>query len=333
MRLLFITQKIHERDDDLAFTILWVKAFERAGFVVTVICLEKQDFDSSFPVYSLGKERGVGRVSHALAFIKLIMTLKYDRVFVHMNPQYFTLGGWWWLVRGVPTYLWYTHYTMTLHLRIAGLLARRLFAATAQSLPQFAKSKKRVVLGHGIDIAFWSNTRNQATDQHALVAVHRLSRSKRLDRALHTLALLPHDYTLTVYGRPIDPQHFEELKALTESLQISDRVKFMGPVPMPELRGVYPKFRLMLNLATETIDKTMLEGMLYGIYPVTTPENGRAIGLSVVPKSDTPADLAKFIVEGTWQAESEDELRAIVVQRHSLDALVSAMSAYILKGT
>lgn len=333
MRLLFITQKIHAGDDDLAFSILWVQAFERAGFDVSVICLEKRDFDDSFPVYSLGKERGVGRIGRALTFLKLICTLKYDRVFVHMNPQYFTLGGWWWVLLGTPTYLWYTHYTMTVHLWFAGLIAKRLFAATPQSLPQFAKSKKRIIPGHGIDIAFWTDTKNRAQDPHALVSVHRLSRSKRLDRSLRTVALLPPQYTLTVYGRPIDPQYFEELKALIKALHIQNRVAFMGPVPMSELKVVYPKYRLMLNLATETIDKTMLEGMLYGVYPVTTPENGRAIGLSVVPKSDTPEDLAEFIVGDTWHAESEDRLRATVVDRHSIDALMTAMSTYIRKGT
>lgn len=57
-RLLFITQKIHAHDDDLAFTILWIQEFIRAGFEVVVICLEKRDFNGSFPVHSLGKEDG-----------------------------------------------------------------------------------------------------------------------------------------------------------------------------------------------------------------------------------------------------------------------------------
>ena len=43
--LLFITQKIHSNDDDLAFTILWIKEFIRQGIDVRVICLEKGDFD------------------------------------------------------------------------------------------------------------------------------------------------------------------------------------------------------------------------------------------------------------------------------------------------
>lgn len=124
MRLLFITQKIHANDDDLAFIILWIKEFIKQGLEVEVICLEKGDFDNSFSVHSLGKEAGRGKITRLLRFLKLITTLQYDAVFVHMNPEYFTYGGWWWFVRGTPAYLWYTHYTMTLHMFLAGILAR-----------------------------------------------------------------------------------------------------------------------------------------------------------------------------------------------------------------
>ena len=63
MKLLFITQKIHQKDDDLAFVILWIKEFIRQGAEVEVICLEKREFDDSFPVHSLGKEKGKARFS------------------------------------------------------------------------------------------------------------------------------------------------------------------------------------------------------------------------------------------------------------------------------
>jgi len=334
VRLLFITQKIHERDDDLAFAILWIKQFEREGFDVSVICLESGEFDGSFPVYSLGKERGVGKLGRALRFLALIATLDYDRVFVHMNPEYFTLGGWWWALTRTPAYFWYTHYTLSFHVRLAGLLARRLFAATAQSLPQYEGNAKKVVLGHGIDVAFWDAPPElPRPDAHRLIAVHRLSRSKRLEQGLRTLALLPDAYSLAVYGRAIDPPYYEELRNLVRALGLGARVTFEGPVPMQELRSVYPRHRLMLNMAYETIDKTMLEGMLYGVYPVTTPRNARAIGLPVFPEDETPEALAAFIEGGAWERIGKGELRRIVEERHGLTALVARMAAYLRSGT
>lgn len=333
MQLLFITQKIDQSDDDLAFTILWVKEFIKQGFDVSVICLQKGSFDDSFPVYSLGKEEGRGKLVQIWRFLKLIFTLKYKRVFVHMNPEYFTLGGWWWFLRGTPSYLWYTHYTMTLHLWLAGIFTKRLFAATSQSLPQFEGSSKKVIPGHGIDIEFWKDSIPVvAANPHNLLSVHRISRSKRLELVIKALALLPKDFTLAVYGRPIDSEYFKELKMLIEKEGLIKRVQFMGPVPMYELRSVYSKYRLMVNMASETIDKTMLEGMVYGIFPVTTKGNSEAIGLDMYPESDSPKDLAEFILSENWMEYDKERLLDLVQKKHSLPALVGKMGDFIKDG-
>ena len=329
MRLLFITQKIDQNDDDLAFTILWIKEFIKQGIDVTVICLERGDFDDSFPVYSLGKESGATIFQRVYRFLRLVTKLKYDQVFVHMNPEYFVLGGWWWALRGAPSYLWYTHYTMTPYLFTAGIFARYLFAATPQSLPQYNSSSKKVVLGHGIDTLFWGEQENRTKDLRNMVSVHRISRSKRLDLACKVLALLSPEYTLTVYGRAIDPEYYRELEELIQKLGIQSRVRFMGPVPMGKLIDVYPEFRLMLNLAPETIDKTMLEGMLAGVFPVTTPANSRAIGLPVSPVAEDSESIASFIREGEWSSVSTAGLRGIVEQRHSLSSLVTQLRTHM----
>ncbi len=36
-KILLITQKIHENDDDLAFVVLWINKFIRQGFDVRVM--------------------------------------------------------------------------------------------------------------------------------------------------------------------------------------------------------------------------------------------------------------------------------------------------------
>ena len=163
MRLLFITQKLHQQD---AFTVLWIRAFIAQGYEVEVVCLEGQkrvesgkwkvessnvDISLGFPVHSLGKEHGASRLRSVLRFEKLILSLQYDRVFIHMVPVWYALGGWWWLLARKPVYLWYTHYRMQLGVRLFGLFGKRFFCATAQSLPQFSRSEKKVVVGHGID--------------------------------------------------------------------------------------------------------------------------------------------------------------------------------------
>jgi glycosyltransferase involved in cell wall biosynthesis len=336
MKLLFITQKIHENDDDLAFVTLWIRQFIKQGFDVKVICLQKGDFKGDFPIYSLRKERGYGKIRRTLRFLKFIFSLDYDRVFVHMNPEYFSLGGWYWFLRRIPTYLWYTHYTMHIHLRLAGFFTKRMFAATPQSLPQYNNSSKKVVTGHGIDVDFWLNTYDPQKYEHKketeLLTVHRICRSKRLEITIKALKRLPSEYTLTVYGRDVEKDYYQEMQDLVKTEGLSERVQFMGPVPMHQLRDVYGRYRLMVNMAYETIDKTMLEAMLFGAYPITTKANSIAIGLPIYPEHDEPQALADSIKGKEWQKYSRDDLVAIVKKDHSLEALIRKMGAYIKEG-
>jgi glycosyltransferase involved in cell wall biosynthesis len=206
-----------------------------------------------------------------------------------------------------------------------------MFAATEQSLPQYNHSQKKVVTGHGVDVAYWSQVQ-QGTDETQLLMVHRLSRSKRVELGIEALALLPEAYTLTIYGRPIDAAYFAELQALVSKRGLGSRVTFKGPLPMPELRAVYPHYRLFLNMASETIDKTMLEAMCNGLYPVTTARNTEAIGLTAAPTDDTPKAIADFILSRGFAQYTSEQLRTLVADKHSLSALVTKMSKYIKNG-
>lgn len=328
MKLLFITQKIDERDDDLAFVTQWVDEFIVNGFEVEVICLGRGSFDDRFPVYSLGKESGSGKLTQSLRFLKLVFTLKYERVFVHMNPEYFTLAGWYWYVRRIPMFLWYTHYTTHIHLKLAGFYCQKMFAATKQSLPQYEGNSKKVVTGHGVDTRYWHHE-NECASEKSLLMVHRLSRSKRVELGIKALLYLPTEYTLTIYGRPVDPEYYAELQALVREHNLSERINFKGSLPMPELRAVYPQYRIMVNMASETIDKTMLEAMCNGVFPVTTSGNTEAIGLPTRIEADTPEAIAKFILSGSVQRFSQSNLLEIVDKGHSLQGLVKKMSEYI----
>lgn len=335
IKLLFITQKINQNDDDLAFVILWIKEFIRQGVSVHVISLEKGDFDGSFPVYSLGKEGGASKLVRIFRFLKLIFRLKYDRVFVHMNPEYVTLGGWYWFFRGIPTYLWYTHYKMHIHLWLSGIFCKRMFAATKQSLPQYNENRKKVITGHGIDMNFWLKDLKGEPNQSSpynLLTVHRICRSKRLELSIGALNHLPKEYNLTIYGRDVEKDYYEEIVRIIKQDNLEDRVFLKGPLPMWDLLEVYPKFRIMINMASETIDKTMLEGMLFGIYPVTTPGNSEAIGLPIWPEDETPEALAKFILDNGWKEYDNNYLKSVVRDQHSLSSLITKMNKYIKQG-
>lgn len=330
MRLLFITQKLHGQD---AFGVLWVRALWRQGYEVEVICLEGGKESFSFPVHSLGKERGASRLRSFLIFEKLIVSLKYDRVFVHMSPVWYVLGCWWWLLRGTPVYLWYTHYQMQPGVRLFGWFGKRFFCATPQSLPQFEGSEKKVVVGHGIDMDFWTRRQNTCRDPFDLLMVHRLSRSKRIELVLQALRLLPEKFRLEIYGIEAEPDYVAQTKRLVKDLALDIRVTFHGTVPMQQLPEIYAVHSLIMNMASETIDKTMLEAMTCGCYPVTTMANVKAIGIEAAPKSDTPEAVAAFVERfAAKQPLSTNEMYRIVAERHSLAGLIKKMNAYIWVG-
>ena len=341
MKLLVVTQKLHGQD---AFTVLWVEAWQRRGYDVTVLCLEwmphaamtalGRDRAPDFDVVSLGKESGAKRWSILLRFLWKVSTLRYDRVFIHMTPVWGAVGMPVWLARRTPVYLWYTHYKMQLGLRLLGWYGKRLFAATPQSLPQYEGNPKKVVVGHGVDLSYWPMRPNRATDPKKLLVVHRLARSKRLELVLRAMAILPADYALEVYGQEVEPDYVVEMLQLTRSLGLEKRVTFHGTAPMHSLPDLYASHRLILNMAGETIDKTMLEAMTCGCYPVTTERNAQAIGLPAAPTEDTPEQIAVFVQFYASQElpATPEELYATVRERHSLDGIVERMDRYVSAG-
>lgn len=337
MRLLFITPRIDERHDDLAFASLWAQAFIDEGYELTVICGEKGETRLTCPIYDLGHVPGQSRLRSFIRFQRLICSLEYDRVFVHLGQRWLGAGAWWWKLRGIPAYLWYTHYTNPLSLRVGMFATKRAFAATKDSLPQYEGDPRKVVTGHGIDTHFWNMpelpTAQRKPATH-LLAVHRLSRSKRLELAIQALVHLPTEYTLTHYGRPQDPindaGYQEELKNLVIALGLEARVRFMGAVPMPELRSIYPRYQRVINMAPRTIDKTVLEAMYAGLTPIVTKTQAEAIGGLEAPMTDAPERIADYIK--TMPLKTRQQLQAIVEGRHSLSALVKKMSEYIRLG-
>lgn len=331
MTLLFITQKLHGQD---VFAQLWVRAFIKRGYTVKVLCLEDRISPQEFEIHSMGKEKGRGKVGEVLSFYKNILSLDYDRVFIHMNPVW-GFFGWpvWTLIKRRPVYLWYTHYKMQIGLKMLGYYAKRMFCATPQSLPQYEGSPKKVVTGHGIDMPMWPKRQNVCEQPEKLLMVHRLARSKRIELSLRAMLLIPDAYTLDIYGIEAEADYTAEMKALTRQLGLDNRVTFHGTVPMTDLPAIYVRHRLILNMASETIDKTMLEAMTCGCYPVTTKLNADAIGIPVAPMADTPEAIKDTILSSLAHPPlSPDEMHSVVARRHSLEGLVAKMDAYIHDG-
>lgn len=338
LRLLFVTSKVDESHDDFAFTILWANAFHEAGYDVSVVTPYKGLVTTNaFPVYSLGSEAGASKLMQVIRFWKYLLTVPHDRAFVHMTSKWLAVGAPYWWIRRIPCYLWFTHYTNPFSLRFGSKIVKRMFAATKECLPHYEGNQKKIIPGHGLDTTFWDvpllSDHERESKTH-LLAVHRISRSKRFDLILQALAKLPAEYMLTHYGQPQDPAHdpayAEEVSRLVEELNLKNRVIFMGPVPMSKLREVYPHYKAFINMVPKTIDKTVLEAMYCGLTPIITRDHADSIGYPDAPENDDPEVIARFIEQ--MELKSRDTLRTIIDQRHSLRALIEKMSVYIRPG-
>ena len=160
MKLLIITQKVNEDDPILGFFCRWIEEFARHFELVTVICLEegRHELPSNVRVLSLGKTAlSKNKVAFICRFYGYIWRERknYDAVFVHMNPIYVVLGGWFWKLSGKKVALWYTHKAVDLKLRVAERFVDVIFTAAEESFT--LKTAKRLVVGHGIDVDKYAN--------------------------------------------------------------------------------------------------------------------------------------------------------------------------------
>ncbi|MCX6787562.1 MAG: glycosyltransferase [Candidatus Kaiserbacteria bacterium] len=319
MRLLIVTQVVDTEDPILGFFVRWVEEFAKHVERIEVICLKegKHILPANVRVHSLGKERGAtSRAAYAWRFLKLIWKLRqqYDTVFVHMNPEYIVLGGLFWRLWGKHCALWYTHKSVNIKLRLATLLTHTIFTASKESFR--LRTKKLHIMGHGIDVDFFSPDENTLRGT-AVLSAGRLSQTKRHDLAIRAAEHFPNDVRIVGDG----PER-ENLGMLADQLSLSSRVHFIGPQTQEGLREEYRRAGVFVHTSeTGSLDKVVLEALACGLSVVTTSVALRELPVTVV------APTPKSIAEGVLTVHHTDakSLATYVQEHHSLQRLIPAI--------
>jgi len=324
MNLLITTQKVDKDDDLLGFFHSWIAEFARHYKKVTVICLEKHAYDlpDNVRVLSLGKKEKVsgiryqvsGRARYVWRFYKYIWKYRhqYDRVFVHMNPEYLLLGGLLWRSWGKGTGLWYTHKSVTLRLRLAEKLVNVIFTASQESFR--LKSKKVKVVGHGITVGKFQNSNSKLQtnkDEFRIVTIGRISPIKDYETLINAVEILVRPWrshqkkganirgfdrndigeTLEVSpggslkveivgGAPMREQeeYLEKLKRMVEEKDLGEVIQFTGPVPNTKIVQHLQVADLFVHTSkTGSLDKVVLEAVAAGVPVASSNDSSRQL--------------------------------------------------------
>jgi glycosyltransferase involved in cell wall biosynthesis len=344
MKLLIITQKVDTNDPILGFFHAWIEEFSLYAERVSVICLEEgsHDLPGNVSVYSLGKEKGMSKARYVLNFYTHIWKHRreYDRVFVHMNPEYVLLGAPVFALLRKPVYLWYVHRQVNLKLRAAALLSKMIFTSNPESFR--IKNKKVRYMGHGIDTQKFASVDPDFSGNIKIAHVGRITSIKRVEvfiRALKSLRESGVNAELRLVGDAVtdkDRAYEHSLKETATEEKVEQYVYWDGSKPAPL---AFRESSITVNGAPNGgMDKAVLESLaarrpafvtnvafkpVYGdLWDTFSYEDSNSTGLA--------GKIKAFIdMDRTLQLEAIHALEEKVRVEYDVKALISRLIHHI----
>jgi glycosyltransferase involved in cell wall biosynthesis len=359
VKLVFVTQVLDRGDAVLGFVHRWVQGLASCTAHVRVLALEVGD-TSGLPDNVDWRE--LGRRGHLARWFRYRGLLHealrrdgFDALLTHMVPRYSLVAAGPARRAGVPHFLWYTHAGVDGRLVRAERVVDGIFTASEESLR--IDTSKRIVTGHGIDVAHFAGDGRAPAVPPRLLSVGRVTQSKDPLTVLEALALLMHegrDVHLDWAGGALargDDEYGERVRARAKALGLESRVRWLGAVPYADVPALYRAATVFVSASrTGSVDKVVLEAMAAGRPVVTSNEafprvfaalgdvslpNGRGNLASrlVVPAGD-PVALAASL--GEWldldqgaRDAAGAALTELVQREHSVDPLMARLVAHM----
>jgi len=348
LTLLMLTRKVDKDDAQAGFTYSWVKKLAQKTDRLKVICLEKGNLDNlpaNVEVFSLGKER---YLHYPRFFRRLILfwnfqkgSLKFirkvDGVFCHMNPEYTILIAPYAKLFRKKIVTWYSHKAVNWKVRLINILADKIITPTKEGFG--LESKKKLILGHGIDTDLFKPAANKKKDKvFQIISVGRISPIKDYPTLIQTIEMIVKKQPsiclkVNIIGSPGLPHqqtYYDQLKKMVQEKNLETVVNFKGAIPNQQLPSYYQQADLSINLCpTGSPDKAVLESMACGL-PVLVCNKTFVTDLGpyvekLLFKEKDPADLAEKILNLMKDSQLTEIglfLREQVVKHHNLDNLV-----------
>ena len=342
-----ITQKLDESDSLLAFTIGWVRALAARVEHLHVLCQERRletltaPLPANVTTWSMGKERGYGRLREAVGFYRACgrAIRDVDVIFSHMIPRYVWFGAPYAMLHRKSQVLWYTHRHSNWELRLAVAACKYIASAVPGSFP--LQTPKLRAVGHGIDSDFFVPGADSIPDDPPLIVqVARLMPIKHQATLLQAVAAVPDIRAALIGGTPSgqDPAYLNGLKALARNLGITDRVTFTGGLRPEAVRDYYRRATVSVNLSPPGLfDKAALESMLVGAPTIVCNSafdallGDHAERLRMAAPDDSAALAARLrsllALSREERGAMGQDIRERVQAAHSLDGLMDRLVA------
>ncbi|GEM_PF-2693953 len=346
-KLLMVSRILDSKDPVGSFTQQWAKKIVSKVECLYFICLEAYNVtidDQNFKYFSMGKEKGYGRLRLLLNYYKYLFKLMkdVDVFFGHMNSMYTVLAvpvAWIYRVRVIS---WVAFGPgANFMIRLNALLSDWMVTATEDSLE--INSKKKKVVGHGIDVStfrpFSDNKREKKIITHGRLS--EIKNQKTLLRACSHISdtMRKRRWKIEIFGRaPTEKSRNYKagLKKLAEDLSISDLVTFKDPVSNYEVPEILNKSSIFVDMTSVGgAGKSVLESMATETITVLCTDTfndhlGEELTEALIYRPKDPKDLAEKLKnlidliesDRNRAAEIGRDLRDIVVKHHNLDTLM-----------
>jgi glycosyltransferase involved in cell wall biosynthesis len=336
MKLLIITQVVDKHHPILGFFHRWVEEFAKYCEKITVICLQKGEynFPANVTVYTLGKEEGKGRLVYLGRFYKLIWQLRheYDDVFVHMNQLYVILAAPFWHCLNKKVGLWYAHGAVSASLKVAVRLSDMVFTSTKEGLR--IDTPKRVIVGQGIAIDNFKEAFKEKSDTLRLITVGRISQSKNLETLLKACALLKEKgsiFQLQIVGVPTtksEEQYAHKIKTLTAELNLASHLTWVGAISNHELPATLQKSDIFIHDgSTNSLDKVLLEAALCGCIVVSSNPAYNELTRELAPEylysQGDSRRLSEIVISVREYPESAGRVKEMILSNYDISNLVN----------
>jgi glycosyltransferase involved in cell wall biosynthesis len=348
-RLLLFNLRTDIDDHILGFTTQWINALAPYYEAIDVLTTHAGTLAlaDNVQVFSVGRERGAGKVQRAANFYKhltqLLLTHKYDACFAHMQPLFAVMASPLLQLRGIPITTWYTHRQMSRTIALAERVSYRIMSAVESSFPM--KTPKLRVLGHGIDTEFFAPDTSVAQQQPPrIVQVARLTDIKHQ----HILLEAAHDLDCEIVFVGDVPDGYDDkykrrLQTQVHNMGIAAKVIFAGAQKPEQVRDWYHTATVAINLSPPGLfDKAALEGMACAVPTIVSnnafqPVTSTYADMLHIPAPDDVNTLRERLI--TLMAMPQEQrqligstLRQRVIAEHSLDQLIHRLISVMHTG-